>query len=85
MDRGASLSALFLPGMPKAPTHIAYYLTKKSGAKDGKQKREVWTPIGAAWMHSDSKGFDVLFELVPHELLTNKRVVLREREEKVIT
>jgi hypothetical protein len=71
--------------MPKAPTHIAYYLTKKAGVKDAKQKRDVWTPIGAAWMHNDGKGFDVLFELVPHELLTTKRVVLRERAEKVIT
>jgi hypothetical protein len=71
--------------MPKAPTHLAYFVTKKPGAKDGKQKRDIWTPIGAAWVHTDGKGFDVLFEIVPHELLTNKRVVLREREEKVIT
>lgn len=40
---------------------------------------------GNPWMHSDSKGYDVLFELMPHELLGDKRVVLREREEKVIT
>jgi hypothetical protein len=72
--------------MPKSPTHIVYYVVKKpGGAKDGKQKRDVWTRIGAAWSHTDSKGFDVLFEIVPHELLTTKRVVLREREEKVIT
>ena len=55
------------------------------GAKDGKKKRDVWTRIGAAWMHGDSKGFDVLFELMPYELLADKRLVLREREEKVIT
>jgi hypothetical protein len=36
-------------------------------------------------MHRDSKGFDVHLELMPYELLMDKRVVLREREEKVIT
>ena len=71
--------------MPKTPTHDVYFVVKKPGAKDGKKKRDVWTRIGAAWMHGDSKGFDVLFELMPYELLTDKRVVLREREEKVIT
>jgi hypothetical protein len=71
--------------MPKTPTHDVYFVVKKPGAKDGKQKRDIWTRIGAAWMHTDSKGFDVLFELMRHELLTDKRVVLREREEKVIT
>jgi hypothetical protein len=71
--------------MPKTPTHIVYYVVKKSAAKDGKQKRDIWTRIGAAWQHGDGKGFDVLFELVPHELLADKRVMLREREEKVIT
>jgi hypothetical protein len=71
--------------MPKTPTHDVYFVTKKPGVKDGKQKRDVWTRIGAAWIHTDSKGFDVLFDIVPHELLALKRVVLREREEKVIT
>ena len=36
-------------------------------------------------MHSDGKGFDVLLELMPYELLADKRLVLREREEKVMT
>ena len=71
--------------MPKIPTHDVYFVVKKPGGNGGKQKRDVWTRVGAAWMHSDSKGFDVFFEIVPHELLTDKRVVLREREEKVIT
>jgi len=75
----------FLSNMPKIPTHDVYFVVKKSGTKDGKKQRDVWTKIGAAWMHSDNKGFDVIFELMPYELLTDKRVVLREREEKVIT
>jgi hypothetical protein len=36
-------------------------------------------------MYSDSKRFDVHFELMPYELLIDKRLVLREREEKVVT
>jgi hypothetical protein len=71
--------------MPKTPTHNVYFVVKKPGVKDGKQKRDVWTRIGAAWLHSDSKGFDVHFEIMPYELLAHKRVVLREREEKVVT
>jgi hypothetical protein len=64
--------------MPKTPAHDVYFVVKKPGVKDGKQKRDVWR-------HGDSKGFDVHFELMPYELLTEKRVVLREREEKVVT
>ena len=71
--------------MPKTPTHDVYFVVKKPGGKDGTKKRDVWTRIGAAWLHGDSKGFDVHFELMPYELLTDKRVVLREREEKLIT
>jgi hypothetical protein len=71
--------------MPKTPTHDVYFVVKKPGAKDGTKKRDVWTRIGAAWRHGDSKGFDVHFELMPYELLTDKRLVLREREEKVVT
>jgi hypothetical protein len=50
--------------------------------KDGKQKHDVWTQVGAAWRHGDSKGFDVLFERMPHELLTDNRLVLRERKKR---
>ena len=71
--------------MPKTPTHDVYFVVKKPGAKSGPKKRDVWTRISAAWMHGDGKGFDVLFELMPYELLSDKRLVLGEREEKVIT
>jgi hypothetical protein len=57
----------------------------KPGVKDGTKKHDVWTRIGAVWMHGDSKGFDVHFELMSYELPTDKQLVLREREEKVIT
>ena len=36
-------------------------------------------------MHSDNKGFDVHSELMPYGLLSEKRLVLREREEKAVT
>jgi hypothetical protein len=71
--------------MPKTPTHDVYFVVKKPGAKDGAKKRDVWTQIGAVWRQDDSKGFDVHFELMPYELLTDKRLVLREREETVVT
>jgi hypothetical protein len=45
----------FLPGMPKAPTHEVYFVVKKSGAKDGTKKWDVWTRMGAAWMRGDKR------------------------------
>jgi hypothetical protein len=71
--------------MAKTPTHDVYFVVKKSAAADGKKKRDVWTRIGAAWFHGDGKGFDVHFDLMPYELVADKRVVLQEGEEKVIT
>ena len=71
--------------MSKTPTHDVYFVMKKPGVKDGAKKRDVWTRIGAAWLHGDGKGFDVHFELMPYELLTDKRLVLREREKKRMT
>ena len=79
MAWGTSLSAYIVTRYAKTPTHDVYFVVKKPGAKDGTKKRDVWwTRIGAAWLHGDSKGFDVLFELMPYELLAEKRLVLRE-------
>jgi hypothetical protein len=65
--------------------YACYGNPKEPGAKDGTKRRDVWTRIGAAWLHGDSKSFDVHFELMPYELLTDKRLVLREGEEKGMT
>ena len=68
--------------MPRTPTHLVYYV-KKSKTGDPK-KRDVWIKIGAAWEHKDKKGLDIMFDIIPHEILHDARLVLREQQENVI-
>lgn len=56
----------------KAPTHIAYSVRDREGAKS------IWTRIGAVWKHADGKGFTLQLEAVPPD----GRVTLRVASEK---
>jgi hypothetical protein len=56
----------------KTPTHTAYHV------RDAKQGKGFWTRIGAAWAHSDSKGFSIQIETVP----LDGRITLRAATEK---
>ena len=76
MGRAHHYPPKFLSNMPKIPTHDVYFVVKKPGVKDGKKQRDVWTRIGPRGPHGDSKGFNVHFEIMPYELLTDKRLVL---------
>jgi hypothetical protein len=38
-----------------------------------------WSKIGAAWLHKDGKGLDVILDLIP---AGQPRLVLRDWEEK---
>jgi hypothetical protein len=60
------------PTAAKAPTHVAYQV------RDGKDDKGFWTRIGAAWPHSDGKGFNVTLDSVP----LDGRIVLRVVSEK---
>jgi hypothetical protein len=51
----------------KSPTHIAYQV------RDRNDQTSFWTRIGAAWAHSDGKGFNVQLESIP----LDGRVTLR--------
>jgi hypothetical protein len=55
------------------PTHTAYSVRRYK--KNGEHK-SARTPIGAAWMHPDGKGFDIVLEAMPF----NARVTLRENQ-----
>lgn len=57
----------------KRPNLIAYDVREVEGRKEA-----VWNPVGAAWLHKDGKGADVLLHAVP----LSGRIVLRERSEK---
>ena len=53
------------------PTHRVYAVTKK-----GREAKGFWTEIGAAWAHTDGKGFKIRLNLLP--LDPNAEIVVRE-------
>ena len=59
------------------PSHIVYAVKRVSQTGE-KGKGGFWTKIGAAWLHKDGKGLDIVLELLP---TGEPRLVLREREE----
>lgn len=54
------------------PTHIAYWIREREN------KKGEWNPIGAAWVHADGKGFNLVLDLQPRD----GRVTLRQIESK---
>jgi hypothetical protein len=52
------------------PTHRVYAVTKKEG--DSKSR---WKEIGAAWPHSDGKGFNLKLDMLP---LNGAELVIRK-------
>jgi len=57
----------------KKPTHDVCHV--KDGGKDSKG---FWTTIGAAWMHEDQQGLNVMLDCIP----TDGRLVIRIRKDK---
>lgn len=53
------------------PTHIIWHV-------EGEGEKARWTRIGAAWMHKDSKGANLIFSLMP----LGGRTLLREMTEQ---
>ena len=43
----------------KSPTYFAYHV------RNHKEGEATWTRIGAAWTHTDGKGFNIQIETVP--------------------
>ncbi|CFX04430.1 conserved protein of unknown function [Candidatus Filomicrobium marinum] len=56
------------------PTHGVFHV--REGKKGGKG---FWTRIGAAWMHDDSKGLNIMFDLFP---VGDGKIVVRVEEPK---
>ncbi len=56
----------------KAPSHVAYHVRDRKGGD------AIWTRIGSAWQHADSKGFNIQIETVP----LDGRINLRTPSEK---
>lgn len=56
----------------KSPSFIAYSVIEREG------KKSKWREIGVAFPHSDGKGFDILYDVVP----LSGRITLRSPEDK---
>ena len=56
----------------KSPSYIAYSVTEREG------KKSKWREIGVVFPHSDGKGFDILYDVVP----LSGRITLRVPDEK---
>jgi hypothetical protein len=57
----------------KRPTHVAYHVREGRNGEKG-----FWTRIGAAWAHTDGKGFNVQLDVAP----LDGRISLRVESEK---
>jgi hypothetical protein len=57
------------------PTHGVFHV-RESKQKGGKG---FWTRIGAAWMHDDSKGLNIMLDLIP---TGDGKIVVRVDEPK---
>ena len=71
-DNTDKQTAAAKPAASKTPTHVAYQI------RDTEDGKGFWTRIGAAWPHSDGKGFNVSLDSIP----LDGRVVLRVATEK---
>jgi hypothetical protein len=58
----------------RKPTHGVFYV--REGKNGGKG---FWTRIGAAWMHDDSKGLNIMLDLIP---AGDGKIVVRVDEPK---
>lgn len=52
---------------PNRPTHGVYHV-------QGEGDKAFWTKIGAAWLHKDERGANLIFDCIP----LSGRVVVRE-------
>ena len=56
---------------PNRPTHGIYQVT-------GEGDKARWLKVGAAWLHADTKGANLVFDAMP----LKGRVVVRELSER---
>ena len=71
-DNTDKKTAVDKPAASKSPSHIAYQI------RDTEDGKGFWTRIGAAWPHSDGKGFNISLDSIP----LDGRVVIRVLSEK---
>lgn len=61
--------------MSNKPTHVVYHV--KNYLSNG-EKKEIWTRIGAAWLHEDGDGYNQQLDMVP----LDGRIVTRRAKAK---
>ena len=51
--------------MTNTPTHIVYHVRDIGTPGETEAPRAVWTKVGVAWQHNDTKGLNIVLEMVP--------------------
>ena len=64
--------------MTNIPTHIVYHVKDLSTPGEADAPRAIWTKVGAAWQHNDTKGFTIVLEVVPLDGRLVVRTVVQE-------
>jgi hypothetical protein len=59
--------------MSNIPTHIVYHVRDIGASGESETPRAVWTKVGVAWQHNDTKGLNIVLETIP----LNGRLVVR--------
>jgi hypothetical protein len=59
--------------MTNIPTHIVYHVRDIGTPGETDTPRAVWTNVGVAWQHSDTKDLNIVLETLP----LNGRLVVR--------
>ncbi len=59
--------------MTNTPTHIVYHVKDIGTPGETETPRAIWTKVGVAWQHNDTKGLNIVLEMVP----LNGRLVVR--------
>mmetsp|Transcript_1779 Transcript_1779/g.3024 ORF Transcript_1779/g.3024 Transcript_1779/m.3024 type:complete len:108 (-) Transcript_1779:71-394(-) len=75
-DRSAPQNQSQEHGGGRDPSHIAYAVKDQ-----GRDKKSIWTRIGASWPHRDGDGMDVQLDATPVDGRLTLRAFRREEYE----
>lgn len=64
-----SRNATAAKNTPKYPTHALFHVT------EGKDDKNHWVRIGAAWPHKDGKGMSISLDLLPRDGRISMRLI----------
>lgn len=57
----------------KSPSHYVYHVRDREG------KKGIWTRIGSAWSHGDSKGLSISLDCIPVDGRISVRIASEQK------